>query len=199
MAKIETAKYSDLLRRWLSMAGVSSVSSELSPEISPVFVLENSLPEWAYLKNEKLLAFHFSVGADAILRSTARMRNATATGVIAVCTHIVVSTNLLTNVNVFRNEAGPLPNPTQIVARDTRWGSLETSALTGSQDNVAPTGDFFLTWRLAANSPQTFPMEFVLTPGFSLDVGTDDANVAMRGAIFFRERRMAELERGLPD
>ena len=51
MSKIETGRFSDLLRRSLGMKGQELVSAELAPELSPTWQVESALnQEWDWAK-----------------------------------------------------------------------------------------------------------------------------------------------------
>lgn len=200
MAKIEIGRFSDLLRRLLSMSGVSTVASELAPEISPVFVLEQERPEWEFLKNAKLCTSQFSVTPVAAQFPQARLRNPPGSGIVAVFTDFNWAVGLTSVVNLWRvTTLLDMAGPANTMSRDTRLAALNISGLIATQQTsaVALTGDFF--YHAVNNAGEdTMPIKvpFVLTPGFAIDIGGETVNSSLRGNFHWLERRLGALEVG---
>lgn len=196
MSQIQTGRYSDLLRRFLGMKGVTDVSAELSPEISPILVLETERPEWEFLKNEKLMSAVFALGGVVAENTVFRLRNPTGSGVVAVIARIEFSTDATTAFIVERDDDnGNLATVTPTVSRDTRLPVLNASVLVASGDtNVVLSGESWLTGRTIANVTNQFPAPFVLTAGNEIDIASIATNVVVRGFVHWRERRLDAME-----
>jgi len=198
VAKIETGRFSSLLRRYLGMKGVSVVSAELSPEIAPVLILESERPEWEFLKNERLMASVFGLGGVAAQNTVYRLRNPTGSGVIAVITDFVfVADTLSAHIIERDDDNGNLATVLPTVSRDTRIPVLNASALIPSQaNNVVLSGESWWSTRAPADVGDPQALSFVLTPGNELDFITLGNDVGIRGFVHWRERRFDVLERG---
>lgn len=199
MSKIETGRFSDLFRRLLSMKGVTEVAAELSPEISPVFVVESERIEWEFLKGQRPIAAVMVVGPLAANPSTSRLRNPAGSGVLASFDGIVLSTDpLATTFSVFLNTQLvdlAAVAPLVPVARDTRIPALaKASALIQSGANVPGVGSNILNGRMPGDEPFYFPLKFVLTPGHSVDINTETVNQPHRVTAWWTERHIDALE-----
>lgn len=196
MSKIEVGRYSELLRKLLSMKGVVDVSGELSPEISPVFILEAERPEWEFLKNEKVMSSTFAVNAVAAQNAVYRLRNPLGSGVVAVINTFMIQVESDSTVLAERSvEQGNLATILPTVSRDTRLPVLNASALISSQaNNVVFTGESFWTALLLANAFVPQVLDFVLTAGHQFDLIEVDNNISIRGWVQWRERRLDVLE-----
>lgn len=197
MSKIEVGRYSELLRKLLSMKGVEQVSGELSPEISPVFILESERPEWEFLKNEKLMSSVFGLSAVAAQNSVYRLRNPAASGVVAVISAFMLSVGVASEVLAERDDDnGNLGTVLPTVSRDTRLPVLNASALIASQgNNVALSGEAWWTAQILADTSIPQLLTFVLSEGQEIDLLTINVNVRIRGWVHWRERRLDVLER----
>jgi len=199
VSKIEVGRYSNLLRRILSMKGVSDVATELSPEIASAFILEIERPEWEFLKGEKLVSAVFATAAVAAQNSGVRLRNPADSGVVAVFPPGGIVLGLTGNTSgiiLERNvvQAG-LTTALPTVSRDTRYPVLNASALLSSQQNVVPpSGEAYWSTNLPLDEPAQVNMAFVLTPGFQLQLSTLANNCAMRGTFSWLERRLDVME-----
>lgn len=201
MAKIEVGRFSQLLRRYLSMAGVVEVAQELAPEISPVFILESEKPSWEFLKGQKLIAASFTVSSVALLPSTARIRNPANSGMLMEVDGVVISrsgvgatsawqiflnTQLVDLLTVF---------PLVPVSRDTRFPALvKQSGTIMSGDNVVGVGSSVATGFLVDSTTVFIPLKAVITPGNSIDITAEAAEENLRGALWWTERRLAPDE-----
>ena len=198
MALIQTGRYGDLLRRVLSMSGVTVVASELAPEISPVFILEAERPEWEFLKGAKLATSQISVGGVAAQTTSARIRNPPNSGILAIFQLFQFSVeNNATVLIAQRLTNNDLANVVATVLRDTRWPLvLNASALIASQtDNAgAFAGNFFYNEFALARTNHLLTVPFVLSPGFAIDIFIETVNVSCRGCFHWLERRQQPLE-----
>jgi len=199
VSKIETGRYSDLLRRYLGMKGVSAVSSELSPEIAPAFVLESERPEWEFLKNERLMAGVFSVPGVAAQNAVYRLRNPAGSGVVAVFSQFTMGWTNSAAVGLVErdDDNGNLGTILPTVSRDTRLPVLNASSLIASTgNNVTLTGESWWTNREAGDTSRPQRIDFVLTEGNELDFVCITVAISMRGFVHWRERRLDVLETG---
>lgn len=212
MSKIESPRFSSLLRRYLGMVGQASVADELSPEISPGIQLEGERPEWEFLKGAKLMSAPLNVTGAAGTTSAFRFRNPSTSGVIAIfggrpneamCELSMDAQAGATAAVQFQSRADSGVNLTATLAgipRDTRYTNVaaNTSALIGSQTNnlVGAAGDIFhggLSTNLGI-IPVYFRFTFVLTPGNELNIVFPVANTSTRGGILWLEKRIDQLE-----
>ena len=195
--KIGTGRYSELLGRLLGQSGVLEVAGELSPEISPVFVLESDRPEWLFLSNQRLMSAGGIVAAVALSPSFLRLRNPTGSNVIAVIERgtIASPTTIADAVITFGTAAADRANGQTVATRDSRWGTLSSGALKASSDNAASAGTQIDRLNLLALSPhriQAFPI--IMLPGSHLDVGTNDQNATVIVMVHYREREIGKFE-----
>ncbi len=199
MSKIQTGRYADLLRKYLAMKGVEDVAAELSPEISPTFQLESELPEWEFLKGDKLMAGVSAVAGVAAVQSAVKLVNGIQSGVLCRFTKIQIICSPATIVLVERNLA--TANFTTLfptVARDTRLPLLNASALIHSgQTGAVPTGESWWSTHFLSDVSQNVlqPREsFILTPNHQLQITTNENNTSLRVTWFWIERRIDALE-----
>jgi len=200
VSKIEVGRFSSLLRRVLNMKGVSDVSSELSPEISPVLTLESERPEWEFLKGQKLMSVVFAGRSVAGQNSAIRLRNPVDSGVVAVfpAGGIIVGITLNTSVILLERNTiqAALAEVIPSVARDTRYPQLAASALLASQgNNIAASGEAYWSIFLDDKAQTTVDVPFVLTPGFQLQLSSTSNALVLRGAFGWLERRLDQMER----
>jgi len=197
VSKVEVGRYADLLRKLLSMKGVVDVAPELSPEVSPVFIMEADRPEWQFLKNEKLMSAVFAVTGVVAQNSAVRLRNPAGSGVVATIEHIILSGNMALELFYERNTIqAALATVLPTVARDTRFPQLNASSLLSSQgNNIASSGEAWWSARAPAEAAVVTDIAMVVTPGHQIQLNTVTSNVSIRGTITWRERRLDELER----
>lgn len=209
MGKIESPRFSSLLRRYLSMVGQTEVANELSPEISPGLTLERERPEWEFLKGAKLMSAPLNLAGAAGTLSAFRFRNPSTSGVMAVFGHDEPACELVAQLIAggvasvqFQTRADSgvdLAASVVALPRDTRYSNLavNTSAIIGSQTNnlVGAAGDIFHGG--AANAfldIWQFRFKFVLTPGNELNIVFPDAGTNTRGAVLWLEKPIDQLE-----
>lgn len=200
MPKIESGQFSSLVRRYLQMRGESFVLDELSPEISPVLVLEAERPEWQFLKGQKLNCCLIQTLPVAAQTSLFRLRNPAASGVFAIFEWIYFSTNsVATEVVFFRStESGSdLANALGTHSRDLRWQPIgnNASALSASwANNIGASGLSFHRTFLAINAEREYRPAFILPPGFVFEIFTQAPNSDLRGSVNWLEKRLDDLE-----
>jgi len=202
MSKIEIGRWSEQLRRMLGMAGVDRVAGDLSPEISPVIVLENPTVDLLFLKGVRQCFGGHNLAAAGGFTSKWRLRNPTGSGVIAVINWLTLTPDPTTNLRVAVNEQ--TVNLTVVLNTtipDARWNALNTanpqSTLVLSASNAqatGPAGDLLVETQSLANVEWMFPSRFPLLPGVSVDFGTSVANVAARMWVEWTERAFPVLE-----
>lgn len=205
MSKIQVARYSSLLRRFLSLAGVEFVTEELAPEISGVMVLENDRPDWHFLKNERLMSFVGSIGpSGAFAGPTARLRNPTGSGIIAQLGRSYWSagagrSTCRISLNALNTD---LANPLSGNPLDTRQIAISSAMVCSSTSVLGPvaTGS---VWLGAIGDPavpefnNAVPVDvpIVLTPGHVADFGIDSVtDRTLFFSIYWVERALAPLE-----
>jgi len=201
VSKIETGRFSELLRRMLGQKGQEIVAAELSPEVSPTIQLEGPAPEWDFLKGVRDCRMLVVFPAAAGFVATARLRNPAASGVIATILHVHMAILTQANVSLRLGALGTdLANVSNTVVPDTRWSSAGAtdSALRGSDngaaDAIGPAGDAVLQEAIPAAGRIDYPHPWVMMPGASLDIGCTNANVAFQAWILWTERALPALE-----
>ena len=203
MAKIEIGRWADQLRRMFGMAGVEAVSADLSPEISPVIVLEEPTIDLAFLKGERQVFMTAVVAAAAGFNSKVRIRNPPGSGVIALIKLVTMfsasTATMRLAVNQFTTD---LDVSLDTVVPDPRWGALglgiPASTLVASSSNTqasAPGGEAMFEALTLANTPVKLTEVFPLLPGVAVDMGHVTANITMRMWASWTERGFPELER----
>ena len=200
MSKIETGRFSELLRRGLGMKGVSEVAGELSPELSPTWQVEGITVEWDFLKGKKLCVATATVAAAVGFQSVIRLRNPATSRVLAVLDEVVWVTDPADSSSVRYGIANvDLSVAGGTLVRDHRWEASSATvraALLFSTDNTGDTVDGQLVHRTsrAADVEAQLPGKIVLTPGDSVDLATGAVNVALQATYIWSERRLPDLE-----
>ena len=200
MSKIEIGRYSELLRRQFGMKGTATVAAELSPEISPIVILEGDTDEWHYLKGVRDCAFGDLVLAAPTFTSKWRMRNPIDSGVIAIVEFFEVWGDLISTYRAaINNQTVDLPTAVQAAVLDARWGIVGTAepAVIVSASNAqaaGPAGTSISEARVLATTPWTYGHEVVLVPGAVLDFGISGLNQTVRATARWRERAFPALE-----
>jgi len=202
MAKIEVGRWSNQLRRMFGMAGVTDVSADLSPEISPVVVIEGPTADLLFLKEVRQIFAADFLAAAIGFTSKWRLRNPARSGVIAVIRHIeMVSPAAVTYGIAVNQQTVDFATVVNTAIPDARWEALNVAArratlVSSAANNQAtgPAGDFLLTARILPNTLLVFSRPFPLLPGTTLDFGTETGNVDLRMSIEWRERAFPVLE-----
>jgi len=203
MSKIETGRWSEQLRRMFGMAGISSVSADLSPEISPVVVLEEPTNDWLFLKSVRQVFVAQTVAAAIGFTSKFRIRNPVGSGVLAVMRTITMTSPTTTDLRVNINEQTvdfSVSEPTTVP--DSRWNALgsaaPTSSLVASSANdqaTPPAGDPLLEVLTLGNTPVVLAEAFPMLPGTTIDFGHPSVNISLRVWCSWIERTLPALER----
>jgi len=203
VSKIETGRFSDLLRRALSMVGQTEVATELSPEVSPTWQVEGAFEEWMFLKGVKICSVSESIAANVGAGGQMVLRNPPTSGALAVVDGLRMS---LTNaggqlVITVQVNTGDLVNTALTVARDLRWPASPTgsqAAMIATFQNAVgavPVGaGTIYVGRTLANSPFNYRVPIVLPPGSRLYIGCTSANVPFLASIDWHERGIEPLE-----
>lgn len=202
MAQIETGRFSSLLRRMLGMAGQVEVSGELSPEISPVLLLEGPTAEWAYLKGLRLSAASAEIGASVGNIGGWRLRNPVDSGAIAVLegTLFTVDTSSIRVVLTLGQETVDLASIAETTVRDSRWGPSgvtgRNALILSTQALAAPPGQDrgLYNSRMIAAAEAGYEVPVVLMPGDAVDGATVGTNIAIQLSLWWTERALPRLE-----
>lgn len=194
--KIEIGRYSDILRRLL-YGKEQTVSAELAPEISPVFVLENDRPEWKFLAAERLGAVAFTQTAGAAARSTCRIRNPAASGALLVIEDMFVSIDTTASAIAIRlgEITTDLATVGIVTVRDRRFGDIQCSCV-ASRDNAASalTRGIWHHSMLITTAPVRVPLSVVLGPGSAIECTSIANNVGLFWSVTVRERPIGRYE-----
>jgi len=199
VAKIETGRFSELLRRSLGMKGVENVAPELSPELSPTWQLESARnQEWDYLKGVMQLSGTAGQSAGAA-GGTFRLRNPEGSGVLLVVTKIqhVASVAGIFRMNVLESNLSLL-NPGFKQLRETRWPTNAAGIYGVGLFNYQNNAGSVVSPRLVemvvqANEIHTLDTQLVLRDGFQTTWGTAAIAVAYT-YIEWYERPVLKLE-----
>ena len=202
MSKIEIGRYSERLRRALGMKGQEVVSGELSPEVSPVIVLEDNAAEWQFLQKVRMCSSVMIQGAVVGQNTLFRLRNPAASGVVAVVKTLGASSDVVG----WRVQMGYSPLPTSdlgtagvTAVRDSRWGNPPnpTTLIASRANNVALNFSSSL-WagKGVANEIVTYLHgPFLLLPGEAVEWGTISNNINIESTMTWTEREFPALER----
>lgn len=183
------------------MKGITEVSGELSPEVSPTIQLEGPTAEWSFLKGVRLAASGFRrTGAVGTL-SSLRLRNPPGSGIIAVVTLLTVSADQDTDFELrIGTETAALPLVVATAVRDSRWnmqGVLAQNALDLSVTNAAGSiGGETPIARVGVLGGTTFiySVPIVLVPGDSIDGGLNTSDRTLVFSLAWSERQLPALE-----
>jgi len=204
VSKIEIGRLSDQLRRMLGMAGVEQIAAELSPEISPTIELEGRSAQWDFLKGVRGCGGAAEIPRVALGSTRYRLRNPPGSGVMGLVSFFemvpAADAQLIASVG---DAVTNLPLGTvDTTVFDGRWGQsgVARAALILSVDNtldVAPAGTIWMRSRRLLDEPFRLRYEIPLTPGRSLDWGTETGtlNIRMWSYILWQERGLPALER----
>jgi len=201
VSKIETGRYSELLRKQLGMKGQEVVAGELSPEISPTFQLEGPTAEWDFLKQVRLVSA--AATEDPVVGQNPRFAliNPSASGMIATVSQVrytssIASRLLLRFITV---QLGLFANLAEAGPRDSRWGAPGTTispiTLTSETNAATIAGGFLIDdITFLANTFYSFNVPTVLAPGSSLFWGATSGNIRGSSSVHWSERRLPALE-----
>ena|SRR5262245_321063 len=199
MARLGTGRYSDLLRRFLSIDGDPDVARDLVPDLNAVLNVHD-LPEFAFLANERLCVGQRTQAAVAAQRGYVGLTVPADTLAIIEKIHSSASVaeffQLVVNTGVTLSSAG------NSRVRDTRWnvgGVLAQPSCVVAGANAVAGGTVYGDLRHNA-SGGTFVQgvwddPIVLGPGTVLQVINGTDNVAQVTTIVWRERKIELFER----
>lgn len=198
--KINTPRFNQILGRMLSMSGVQDPAGDLSPEVSAIIALEVDRPEWVFLGNGRLWGNCVDVTISAGLAGGIRIRNPVGSGVLSIIEAVSVSTLTTFGVRMVVNNGSDTTDLANLMTNGTR--DSRSTPLSGvgatkvSWSNAAPGGVTILDGVFIAINTRVpfecFPV--VLSPGFSLNIGTSDLNIRFNVNIRGRERAMETYE-----
>lgn len=202
MSRIQTGRWSELLRRFLDQKGVEDVASELSPEISPVFILESNRPDWLILKAERMVSLSDEHTSGATIGPTMRLRNPLNSGVLATVHAIYMSATVNSSFEIRHtisnnNLAGGGDAISTREGRSLPSLGVNKSAMAGSFSlTIAPVGDLIFTASILARVLLPVKEAIVLSPGRAIDIGIPSPASAKTffGNFLFTERRLPDLE-----
>lgn len=206
MPKTNRGQYGDLLRRYLNMVGQSDVAEELAPELTAVLTLESQLPEWEFLKGNRLNAHTVTApAAGAGNFGTVRYRNPPGSGMVAIVTRVVAAGGFnaaLNPVTIVVTFGAQLADRTTISGTANRDGRQTPigGALIASFDstNVGAGGNAIASAPLKEITPWVFidsDSPVVITPGFAMTVAIGQQNQDLIVSAQWVEKRLDELER----
>lgn len=183
------------------MAGVTIVSGEVSPEISPTVELEGRSPEWDFLKGVRgCFAAAEQLKGGLTFRSKFRLRNPATSGVIAVVQAFEASTDANARLAAAVN-AQTVDFATAIVPAvpDVRWGALanQQTSLIASRDNTqitGPAGNLLGSVRITDGRPWLVRQPFAMMPGTTFDWGCQSDDTDCLAWVHWIERSLPELE-----
>jgi len=208
VSRIQSGRWSELLRRATGQAGVEVVASELSPEISPTWAIEGTTPEWDFLKSTKRLLAN--VDLDGAGCASWRLRNPDNSSAIAIVDQIIFGCNNDTTAFTLQlehgaSDLGSLGFP---IVVDSRWvpapytdaAISSMSFTTTSSSSYITTGALLGTFYSHGGSggekqQQTFHLPVVLSPGWSLTLSTLNLGARVYGNVSYSERTLPPLER----
>lgn len=201
MAKTETGRFSELLRKALGMKGVQDVASELSPEISPTWQLEGPTAEWEFLKHVRVCGHGGRVASAPGFLPKMRGVNRIGSGILVVIEGISMtiesgSAILLIGLGTALFDHSLVTGTT---TRDRRWGmtSPQRTSLLLSQDNsdaVEPVAEIIAETRRGAFDEWLFGFPIILIPGTAVDFWSPNLNLGLSWYLIWRERQIAPLE-----
>ena len=133
--EINSAKYSDLLRKLTELQGALRI--DLLEELRPVLVLENDRPEWFFLRKERIASGTASTTSGAGTLAECGIFNPPTSGLVVVVTGMQVMTSA--SVDIFRRYVTALPALAAVNnagVRDTRvrpGGPFVSTTIVGAQ------------------------------------------------------------------
>jgi len=201
MSKIESGRWSEQLRRMFGMAGTTLVSGELSPEVSPIVILESESVQWNFLKGVRDVYVGHTVAAAVGFTSKMRLRNPANSGVAGVLEFTEMTPNgLAVTMTVAANEQ-TVDFPTAVAPSvpDNRWGPLTTgrSTLVVTSTNAqatGPAGEVIGRGLTLSGVPWLYQKAIFVAPGVAIDLGIFATNLEMLFSFKWSERSFPVLE-----
>jgi hypothetical protein len=187
---IQVKRFNAILGRLLGMAGVEDPAGALSPEISPVLVLENDRPEWLFLSNQFPMAAGGVETASVANPTFFRIRNPVGSGIIAVIEAVNLSASIIITDGVAQlgTQTVDMGGAMAPLVRDNRYGQIVGSC-TVSESNGGGSGTGIERFRVPINTVYNYQnLPIILKPGTNYDWGVNDVNVEVHANIRWRER-----------
>lgn len=202
MSKIEIGRYSDLLRRALSMVGQVDIAAELSPEVSPTWQLEAATDEWRFLKGVKICSAAEAIVPNVGAAAQFVLRNPLDSGALCVVDEISFNgTPAQTYHITLQTSVADLANTALSVVRDLRWpvtGVAGQAAMLPTFQNAVgavPVGaGTIFSVRPLGNTQVRYTQQIILPPGTRVYFGGQAANTSMNANIAWHERGIQPLE-----
>ena len=199
MSKIETGRFSERLRRSLGMVGQTMVAGELSPEVSPVIVLQGNDPDQQFLQGVRLCFSSMEQPAVAAQNTLFRILNPQGSGVLASFSHVSFShhNSVATVFNMgYGTTVASLPTAGATAIRDQRWlAGTNPTSLIASRSNGVGIALLQGLWTVSSNvhDPMKYEVPFILLPGEILEFG-GGVNIIVRFNAAWTERPLPALE-----
>jgi len=200
MSKIEIGRYSERLRRSLGMKGQETVASELSPEVSPVIIIEDNDAQWQFLQGVRLCSSAMLQGTVVAQNNIFRLRNPAGSGVVGEVNVLSMSGNIAGMVfnlgyGVTQAELGTAGTTG---LRDSRWGTgIDNTTLIASRANNVALNFASSIWitRAFPDHQWVYPHgRFIILPGESIEWGTASVNLTLVTTVDWTERQLPALE-----
>jgi len=199
VSKIETGRYSERLRRALGMKGQEHVAGELSPEVSPVIIIEGNDAEWQFLQGVRLCVSSLIQGAVAAENSIVRYLNPAGSRIIARFDFVGISTNAGSNLLAgYGQTQANLATVGATGLRDHRWvsgGTNDTAVVASRGNNVSLNFNSGLfNYEVIPSVFTVYSQPFIVLPGESLELGTSTTNIDLEVSVTWTERQLPSLE-----
>jgi len=193
VARLQTARLENLVRRWGSIKSAGSVLSETLGDVFPVLDLENLTPENQLTAGWFLFQGQASVTGAVAGLAAVQVLNPAGSDVIVVIDKCKVNTTATRAIG-FGTAVAPLTAAINTTTRDTRAGQVFTgkALIRTSTDATGALGD--LTIVPVANVDYDLDLPHgiaVLGPGGALTFVDSVVNSVLR-VLFFGRARIAE-------
>jgi hypothetical protein len=203
--EVQVGAYNSLLHKLLSMKEAAPAPT-LAPEVIAAFVLESDRPEWSFLKGERLGIGGNFVGGDAVNRPRVFLVNPVGSGVLCVVEDFWPATDgatIATGELRFGGGtmAAPFTDGNRAINRDLRSigipggnAPMTCHIWSGVGPTVLP-GSILSQFTLGVNQGVVvLPLEFVLPPGFVLEVSNQNTSGTIAVTYRWRERALDPAE-----
>lgn len=195
--EIQQGSYNALLHKLLSMKEPEPAPT-LAPEMLSALVLEMDRPEWSFLKGERIGIGGAFLAGDAVNRPRVYLFNPVGSGVLGTVLDVVVSSDSAATVTWemrFTNSVGAAIAQNRAINRDLRsigvpGGNIPmTLQIFAAAQAASGVGSVIYTGVLSVGaSPVVIPLDFVLPPGFGLEVDQQNVSGTISANWRWRER-----------
>lgn len=206
MNEIQDGGVNQQLVRRFNITDVAAPAASMAPEVFPVTIVTPPSPEDAFLRQEILAAAGAFQAAVAGEYTHFKLLNVgLGSGNLVIVDRVILWSDLGAGVYIGATTGtATLANVHPSGCRDTRIAPTttgrQTHAVLSSETNVglpfATAGKRMLYVLTLANTPYTVPLDIVLVPGASLDLGLVTANQGLAVSLYWRERRAQPSELG---